>query len=192
MQYTEDFKRGIVRTLLASGMTRKEFAAKTKITVQALRKWVKQYKDEEIKNVDHNNRSKYSEEYKKSIVSKMLFDGITYETMSKKTGISSQLLEYWDNKYRYILIDEFEKRMANRRKKKVKKETRWRELPLPCGTVVPMEVASNSRDSYPFLTKRLAVRTNQGIFTYAAIPLTGIPFGFSLWNPYTSGAERNV
>lgn len=77
MQYTEDFKRGIVRTLLASGMTRKEFAAKTKITVQALRKWVKQYKDEEIKNVDHNNRSKYSEEYKKSIVSKMLFDGIT-------------------------------------------------------------------------------------------------------------------
>ena len=66
------------------------------------------------------------------------------------------------------------------------------ELPLPCSTVVPMEVASNSRDSYPFLTKRLAVRTNQGIFTYAAIPLTGIPFGFSLWNPYTSGAERNV
>ena len=66
------------------------------------------------------------------------------------------------------------------------------ESPLPCGTVVPMEVASNSRDSYPFLTKRLAVRTNQGIFTYAAIPLTGIPFGFSLWNPYTSGAERNV
>lgn len=34
------------------------------------------------------------------------------------------------------------------------------ELPLPCGTVVPMEVASNSRDSYPFLTKRLAIRTN--------------------------------
>lgn len=122
MQYTEDFKRGIVRTLLASGMTRKEFAAKTKITVQALRKWVKQYKDEEIKNVDHNNRSKYSEEYKKSIVSKMLFDGITYETMSKKTGISSQLLEYWDNKYRYILIDEFEKRMANRRKRKLRKK----------------------------------------------------------------------
>ena len=52
----------------------------------------------------------------------MLFDGITYETMSKKTGISSQLLEYWDNKYRYILIDEFEKRMANRRKKKLRKK----------------------------------------------------------------------
>ena len=71
-------------------------------------------------------------------------------------------------------------------------DTQVGELPLPCGTVVPMEVASNSRDSSPFLTKRLAVRTNQGIFTYAAIPLTGIPFGFSLWNPYTSGAERNV
>lgn len=122
MQYTEDFKRGIVRTLLASGMTRKEFAAKTKITVQALRKWVKQYKDEEIKNVDHNNRSKYSEEYKKSIVSKMLFDGITYETMSKKTGISSQLLEYWDNKYRYILIDEFEKGWQIEGKRKLRKK----------------------------------------------------------------------
>ena len=32
MQYTEEFKRGIVRMLLASGMTRREFAAKTKIT----------------------------------------------------------------------------------------------------------------------------------------------------------------
>ena len=64
------------------------------------------------------------------------------------------------------------------------------ELPLPCGTVVPMEVASNSRDSYPFLTKRLAVRTNQGIFTYAAIPLTGILLGFSSWNPYTFGLVR--
>ena len=49
------------------------------------------------------------------------------------------------------------------------------------------------RDSAAFAAfKRLAVRTNQGIFTYAAIPLTGIPFGFSLWNPYTSGTERNV
>lgn len=34
------------------------------------------------------------------------------------------------------------------------------ELLLPCGTVVPMEVASNSRDSYPFLARKLAVRTN--------------------------------
>lgn len=30
-----------------------------------LRKWVKQYKDEEIEKVDDNNRKKYSEEYKK-------------------------------------------------------------------------------------------------------------------------------
>lgn len=81
---------------------------------------------------------------------------------------------------------------ALRESEELNKPLHFSELPLPCGTVVPMEVASNSRDSYPFLTKRLAVRTNQGIFTYAAIPLTGIPFGFSLWNPYTSGAERNV
>lgn len=47
----------------------------------------------------------------------MLFDGITYETMSKKTGISSQLLEYWDNKYRYILIDEFEKKDGKQKEK---------------------------------------------------------------------------
>ena len=33
MQYTEEFKRGVVRMLLASGMTRREFAAKTKITL---------------------------------------------------------------------------------------------------------------------------------------------------------------
>ena len=52
MQYTEDFKRGIVRTLLASGMTRKEFAAKTKITVphdtviDELRKVASLYGDE--------------------------------------------------------------------------------------------------------------------------------------------------
>lgn len=58
MQYTEEFKRGIVRTLLASGMTRREFAAKTKITLMTLRKWVKQYKDEEIEKVDDNNRKK--------------------------------------------------------------------------------------------------------------------------------------
>ena len=40
MQYTEEFKRGVVRMLLASGMTRREFAAKTKITLMTLRKWV--------------------------------------------------------------------------------------------------------------------------------------------------------
>lgn len=35
------------------------------------------------------------------------------------------------------------------------------ELPLPCGAVAPMEVVSNSRNSYPFLTKKnLAIRTN--------------------------------
>ena len=48
--------------LLASGMTRREFADKTKITLLTLRKWVKQYKDEEIEKVDDNNRKKYSEE----------------------------------------------------------------------------------------------------------------------------------
>lgn len=52
----------------------------------------------------------------------MLFDGITYETMSKKTGISSQLLEYWDNKYRYILIDEFEKGWQIEGKRKLRKK----------------------------------------------------------------------
>jgi transposase-like protein len=118
MQYTEEFKRGIVRTLLASGMTRREFAAKTKITLMTLRKWVKQYKDEEIEKVDDNNRKKYSEEYKKRIVTQMLFDGITYKTMAKKTGISPQMLEYWDNKYRYIIIADHEKMINKRRKLK--------------------------------------------------------------------------
>lgn len=124
MQYTEEFKRGIVRMLLASGMTRREFAAKTKITLMTLRKWVKQYKDEEIEKVDDNNHKKYSEEYKKRIVTQMLFDGITYKTMAKKTGISPQTLEYWDNKYRYIIIADHEK-MINRRRKKVKTGVTW-------------------------------------------------------------------
>jgi transposase-like protein len=124
MQYTEEFKRGVVRMLLASGMTRREFAAKTKITLMTLRKWVKQYKDEEIEKVDDNNRKKYSEEYKKRIVTQMLFDGITYKTMAKKTGISPQVLEYWDNKYRYIIIADHEK-IINRRRKKVRKGATW-------------------------------------------------------------------
>lgn len=109
--------------LLASGMTRREFAAKTKITLMTLRKWVKQYKDKEIEKVDDNNRKKYSEEYKKRIVTKMLFEGITYKTMAKKTGISPQMLEYWDNKYRYIIIADHEK-IINRRKK-VRKGATW-------------------------------------------------------------------
>lgn len=95
--------------LLASGMTRREFAAKTKITLLTLRKWVKQYKDEEIEKVDDNNRKKYSEEYK---------------TMAKKTGISPQMLEYWDNKYRYIIIADHEK-MINKRRKKIKTGVMW-------------------------------------------------------------------
>lgn len=38
MQYTEDFKRGIVRALIASGMSRKEFADKAEIGVGTLKK----------------------------------------------------------------------------------------------------------------------------------------------------------
>ena len=62
MQYTEGFKRGIVRALIASGMSRKEFADKAEIGVETLKRWVAQYKDEEVPKVD---RKKYSEEYKK-------------------------------------------------------------------------------------------------------------------------------
>lgn len=67
MQYTEEFKRGVVRMLLASGMTRREFAAKTKITLMTLRKWVKQYKDEEIEKVDDNNRKNTVKNTKKEL-----------------------------------------------------------------------------------------------------------------------------
>ena len=85
MQYTEDFKRGIVRALIASGMSRKEFADKAEIGVGTLKRWVAQYKDEEVPKVD---RKKYSEEYKKSIVKNMIYDGITCESMARETGIS--------------------------------------------------------------------------------------------------------
>ena len=105
--------------LLASGMTRREFADKTKITLMTLRKWVKQYKDEEVEKVDGNNRKKYS------IVTEMLFDRITYKTMAKKTRISPQMLEYWDNKYRYMIIADLEKEINRRKRKPSKKEVSW-------------------------------------------------------------------
>ena len=115
MQYTEDFKRGIVRALIASGMSRKEFADKAEIGVETLKRWVAQYKDEEVPKVD---RKKYSEEYKKSIVKNMIYDGITCESMARETGISRQLIEYWDSKYRYDVIDEVERETLQRKKKK--------------------------------------------------------------------------
>lgn len=122
MQYTEDFKRGIVRALIASGMSRKEFADKAEIGVGTLKRWVAQYKDEEVPKVD---RKKYSDEYKKSIVKTMIYDGITCETMARETGISRQLIEYWDSKYRYEVIDEVEREAEQRRKKKVTKAISW-------------------------------------------------------------------
>ena len=39
----------------------------------------------------------------------------------EKQGISRQLIEYWDSKYRYDVIDEVEREARQRRKKKVKK-----------------------------------------------------------------------
>ena len=84
MQYTEDFKRGIVRALIASGMSRKEFADKAEIGVGTLKRWVAQYKDEEVPKVD---RKKYSEEYKKSIVKNMIYDGITCEIVHALSAI---------------------------------------------------------------------------------------------------------
>ena len=122
-----------------------------------------------------------SAKQKEDTVTTNKYQGVTIKDKAKGKVTKQQVRELKKNtpvKMRKISLSGKQKKLS--------------ELPLPCGTVVPMEVASNSRDSYPFLTKRLAVRTNQGIFTYAAIPLTGIPFGFSLWNPYTSGAERNV
>ncbi|MBR9961247.1 transposase [Anaerostipes sp. Marseille-Q3525] len=120
MKYTEEFKRGMVRVLIASETSRKEFADKVDISVETLKRWIKQYKDEEVPKVD---RKKYSEEYKKSIVKNMIYDGITCEAMARETGISRQLIEYWDNKYRYEVIDEVERETLQR--KKVSKAITW-------------------------------------------------------------------
>ena len=51
----------------------------------------------------------------------MIYDGITCESMARETGISRQLIEYWDSKYRYDVIDEVEREARQRRKKKSKK-----------------------------------------------------------------------
>lgn len=40
-------------------------ADKIAINTYTLKKWVDKYKDEELEKVDGNNRSKYSEDYKK-------------------------------------------------------------------------------------------------------------------------------
>ena len=55
----------------------------------------------------------------------MIYDGITCESMARETGISRQLIEYWDSKYRYDAIDEVERETLQRKKKKVKKATSW-------------------------------------------------------------------
>ena len=44
------------------------------------------------------------------------------------------------------------------------------ELPLPCGAMAPMEVLSNSRDSYPFLTKKFWLSVP--IKAYSFMPLS--------------------
>lgn len=48
----------------------------------------------------------------------MIYDGITCESMARETGISRQLIEYWDSKYRYDVIDEVERETLQRKKKK--------------------------------------------------------------------------
>ena len=49
------------------------------------------------------------------------------------------------------------------------------ELPLPCGAVAPMEVVSNSRDSSPFLTKKI----------WLSVPIKADSFmPLSFWQEY--------
>ena len=123
MKYTEQFKSGMVRSYIASGTSCKEFADKVAINVGTLKRWIKQYKDEEITKVC---RKKYSIDYKKSIVKQMIYDGITCETMARKTGISRQLINYWDDQYRYEIIDEVDREERMRRKQtQQKRGTAW-------------------------------------------------------------------
>ena len=56
----------------------------------------------------------------------MIYDGITCETMAKKTGISRQLINYWDDQYRYEIIDEVDREERQRRKQiQQKKKIAW-------------------------------------------------------------------
>ena len=123
MKYTKQFKKGMVRSYIVSGTSCKEFADKVAINAGTLKRWIKQYRDEEITKVC---RKKYSIGYKKSIVKQMIYDGITCETMAKKTGISRQLINYWDDQYRYEIIDEVDREERQRRKQiQQKKEIAW-------------------------------------------------------------------
>lgn len=62
----------------------------------------------------------------------MIYDGITCESMARETGISRQLIEYWDSKYRYDVIDEVEREARQRRKKKVKKRDNMASIWIKC------------------------------------------------------------
>lgn len=56
----------------------------------------------------------------------MIYDGITCETMARKTGISRQLINYWDDQYRYEIIDEVDREERMRRKQtQQKRGTAW-------------------------------------------------------------------
>lgn len=95
MRYTEQFKKGMARAIVAKGMSYKELSEKVEIPADTLRRWSKQYRNEVLE--DQQKRKNYSKDYKKSIVKDMLLEGITYKEMARKTGVSANTLSYWDN-----------------------------------------------------------------------------------------------
>ena len=123
MRYTEQFKKGMARAIVAKGMDYKELSEKVGIHADTLRRWTKQYRDEVAE--DQSKRKNYSDDYKKSVVKEMLLEGVTYKEMARRTGVSAPTLFYWDDRYRYEVMDDLTKESRRKKKQRYIKEMRW-------------------------------------------------------------------
>lgn len=129
MRYTEQFKRGMARAIVAKGMSCKELSEKVGIHANTLRRWSKQYRNE-VKE-DQAKRKNYSDDYKKSVIREMLLKGITYKEMAERTGVSENTLYYWDDRYRYEIMEDLTR--ESRRKQRYKKESYWHQYTSSAG-----------------------------------------------------------
>lgn len=131
MRYTEQFKKGMARAIVAKGMNCKELSEKVEIPVETLRRWSKQYRNEVLE--DQQKRKNYSNDYKKSVVKEMLLGSVTYKEMARRTGVSAGTLCYWDNQYRYEVMDDLTKESRRKKKQRYIKEMRWHRYTSSAG-----------------------------------------------------------
>lgn len=72
---------------------------------------------------------------KKSVVKEMLLEGVTYKEMAIRTGVSAPTLSYWDDRYRYEVMDDLTKESRRKKKQRYIKEMRWHRYGSSAGKV---------------------------------------------------------